>query len=400
MNEKKLENLYVTGKYSFLLKEIKELAYDTPSATLNKIEKAVCLSYHTRTLIRLGRIHEAEKLINRIVDFDCNEPFSISALLCCTSRINLLITKGRASESLELGMCVKTLIEKNKTELSKYPELMGFWCAFFYFLLGIANFYQFQNDQARFYFQKGLKEDHTNLYVRAKCLYYTAFLEQEQGNQRKFFELLEDSLEIFKSLDARQGIAWIRAWLGNYFLQKGELEKAQTNFHQALDSFRLISDSQGIRLVNSLIGLMHYQVGNLKEAKGILEDSFESAMQIGNPMIASYCLIPLVLLYIGSGNRNKAERCIKEFQKLSKISSSDRAKLHCRATEAIFLKSSPRLIDKARAQQLFLQLLKDKDDDVQSHGAYVWITSDKTFSFLVIFHLAELYLDEYKLSEN
>ena len=89
MNQDTLERLYVTGKYPLLLEEINKLTYDSPSTSLNKIEQAICLSYHSRSLIRLGRVDEAEELINRITNYDINESFSISSLLYQTSIINL-----------------------------------------------------------------------------------------------------------------------------------------------------------------------------------------------------------------------------------------------------------------------------------------------------------------------
>ena len=64
MNQDTLEHLYVTGNYSTLLEEITKLAYTHPSTELTDIERAICLSYHSRALIRLAKVNEAENLIN------------------------------------------------------------------------------------------------------------------------------------------------------------------------------------------------------------------------------------------------------------------------------------------------------------------------------------------------
>lgn len=238
-----------------------------------------------------------------------------------------------------------------------------------------------------------------NLYIKAKCSYYMAFLEQEKGETSKFFDLLAESLVIYHTIDAKQGIAWVTAWQGQFFLQRGDFDVAKTKFSQALELFRSISDSQGLDLVNSLIGLMFYQQGKSEQAEEMLEKAFDSSIKIGNPMILSYCVIPLILLYIASGNRSKAQNCISELREVCKNASSDRVKVHRLITEAIFLKSSSRFSDKAKAQNMFLELLNE-DGEIQSHGSYVWLTSDKSFSYLVITHLAELYLEEFKLSED
>lgn len=395
MNQETLEHLYVTGNYSLLLEEINKIAYNQPSSKCNDIEKAICVYYHSSALIRLGKVNKAENLINKIIKFD--KSFTISSLINQTSLLSLQITQGKVSEALENGLKTPNLIEEKKNELSKHPQTLSFWSAYLYYWIGIGYFYQFKNDLAKIYFQKSLSVNQTNLFVKGKCLYYMAFLELEKGEISSFFDLLEKSLEIYQTIDAKQGIAWITAWQGQYFLQKGDFQIARSKISQASELFGSISDLQGTNLVNSLVGLMYYQQGRLTQAKHFLEDSFKSSIEIGNPMIASYCLIPLILLYIESRNRSQAENVIQEFKELNRNSTSDRVKVHYLVAQAIFLKSSSRFYDKAQAQRILKELL---NEEIQAHGSYVWLTSDTTFSFLIIIYLAELYIEEFKLSED
>ncbi|UCE14591.1 MAG: tetratricopeptide repeat protein [Candidatus Heimdallarchaeota archaeon] len=395
MNQDAMENLYVTGNYSSLLEKITNLAYNDPSSKLTDIEKAIYLFYHSRALIRLGEVNDAEILLRKFVDIDY-KAFFVSSLINQISVINLQITQGKVNEAIENGKIAIELVEQKN--LSNYPQL-SFWSPFLYYFIGIAYFYHFKNDLAWKYFQKSLDISQTNLLIKAKSLYYMAFLKLEKGDTSKFFALLNECLEVYHAIDAKQGIAWVGAWLGQYFLQRGDFSKADLNFTQALELFKLINDVQGLNLVNSLIGLMFYQQGKLRQAESMLEKAFDSSIEIGNPMILSYCVIPLILLYIESGNRVKAQKCINQLKEVCKDSTSDRVKVHSLVTEAIFLKSSSRFSDKAQAQNKFLELLNE-DGEKQSHGSYVWLTSDKSFSYLVITHLAELYLEEFKLSED
>lgn len=400
MDQETLEKLYVTGEYSLVLEEINKSAYNDPLTKFNKIEKAICLSYHSRALIRLGEVHEAENLIREIPKMKFDESFSISNLIDLTSIINLQITQGEVNDAIKNGITVTSLIEQRENKLSSHPRLLSFWGSFLYYWIGIAYFYQLRNDLARINFQRSIVINQTNLFIKAKSLYYTAFLELENGDTSKFFDLLDDSLVIYHSLDAKQGIGWVTAWQGQFFLQKGDFHEANRRILEASELFRSIGDMQGINLVNSLTGLMFYQQGKLEQAEEILEQAFDSSIKIGNPMIASYCLIPLILLYIEFGNRSKAQKCIQEFQDSSGKSNSVRVKVHRQVAEAIFLKSSSRFSDKAQAQKKFLELLNERDEESYVHGPYVFLTSDTTFSFLVLIHLAELYLEEFKLSED
>ncbi len=114
MNQEALENLYITGEYSLLLKEINKLAYNDPSTTLNDLEKAICISYHSRALIRLGEITEAEKIIHKISHINFTKSFSISSLIYLTSIINLQITQGNITEALKNGLNTTKFIAQNE----------------------------------------------------------------------------------------------------------------------------------------------------------------------------------------------------------------------------------------------------------------------------------------------
>ena len=395
MNHNDFEQLYVTGNFRKLIETITNLAYSQPSTNLTSKERAICLFYHSRSLIRLGNVNGAEDLITERYN---SEEFSISNLINLNTIINLLITQGKVDEAIRDGMDVIAILEEREHELVEKPEDQ-FWFPFPYYFIGIAFFYKFKNDLAWNFFQKSLGVNQTNLFIRAKCLYYMAFLELEKGGTSKFFNLLEESLVIYRKLDAKQGIAWNKAWLGQFYLQRGDFESANTNFSQASELFRTINDLQGSSLVNSLIGLMYYQQGNIKQAKEMLELAFETSIEIGNPMILSYCVIPLILLYVDLGDHLTAQKCINQLEEACKNADSERVKVHSLIAKAIYLKASSRFSEKAQAQNILLTLLNEEGEK-QSHGSHVWLTSDKSFSFLVITHLAELYLEEFKISED
>ncbi len=398
MNQNGLENLYVTGNYSLLIEEIAKSTYNRPLSKLTDMEKAIYLFYHSRTLIRLGDVSEAESLISKFSKIDFKVSIS-SSFINQISSINLFITQTRLDEAIREGINTITLLKQNEIRVSVDPKILSFWEPFLYYFIGIAYFYKFKNDLAWNYFQKSLEYNQLNLLIKAKSLYYMAFLKLEKGDTSNFFNLLDECMEVYNSIDAKQGIAWVKAWQGQFFLQRGDFKKAKKNFSQALELFKLINDFQGLNLVNSLIGLMFYQEGKLKKSEIMLEKSFGSSIKVGNPMILSYCVIPLILLYIDSENRSRAQECLDELKEVCKDSTSDRVKVHNLITEAIFLKSSSRFSDKAQAQKILLDLLNE-DGHIQKHGSYVWLTSDKSFSYLVITHLAELYLEEFKLSED
>ncbi|PWI47019.1 hypothetical protein CEE45_13675 [Candidatus Heimdallarchaeota archaeon B3_Heim] len=400
MNQETLEHLYVTGDYSLLLEEIDELRYNHSSTKLSDLEKAICVSYHTRALIRLGKVKDAKETIEKISKPDITKHYTISSLIYQTSIINLHITRGNITEAINKGFTTISIVEQQKLEFSENSKFLSFWSSFLYFLIGMAHYYEFKNNSAAKYFQKSLKVNESNQFIKAKCLYYSAFIEREKGNITKYYELLEESLKIFQTIDAKQGMAWIGTWQGQYSLHKGEFKEAKEKFSEVLALFRSISDIQGLNVVNSLTGLMFYQQGEIEQAEEILREAFDSSVEIGNPMILSYCYLPLVFLYVESKNRPKAHECNQKFQEFSKTTSNEVVKLHGSLAKAIFLKSSSRFIDKGHAQQIFHKLLEDANSERYPKHAQILPTSDKDFSFLVVSHLIELYIEEFKLTED
>ncbi|MHA2110361.1 MAG: hypothetical protein ACW98W_02720 [Candidatus Hodarchaeales archaeon] len=126
MNQDALEHLYVIGEYSLLLEEINNLEYNHPLTKLNDLEKAICVSYHSRALIRLGEVKEAENLISKTPNINFNEHSFISSLVYQTSTINLQITQGNITEALKNGLSTTTLVAQKKHELEKHLKTLSF----------------------------------------------------------------------------------------------------------------------------------------------------------------------------------------------------------------------------------------------------------------------------------
>ncbi|MFW9854355.1 MAG: hypothetical protein ACFFFG_04815 [Candidatus Thorarchaeota archaeon] len=397
MDQERLEHLYVTGEYVNLLEELEKPGYVDPSSTLTELEIAICLSYHIRTLIRLGKIDQAKTLVDKIPEIDFDDSFSISSLINLISIMNVQITDGHITEAITSGMTAKRAIKRKFQTFSDQSDVVCFWRSFLEYLLGMAHYYQINNDLAYKHFEKSLELNKTNLYIRGKALYYMAFIKQAMKDRTGYIKLLEASLGYFESIGAKQGMAWIFAWQGQQFLREGDLGSVNDKLTEAMELFVSISDVQGISLVNSLKGLMYYQLGELEMAEKVLEHAFDFCLSIGNPVVLSYSFLPLIQLYIESKNRSKAQNAILRFQEFARSSPNKIVQLNGSLAEAIFLKSSSRIIDRAKAQGIFFDLL-NKENVPQSVSALA--TVDKDLSFIVVFHLIELYLDEFKIAED
>ena len=110
-------------------------------------------------------------------------------------------------------------------------------------------------------------------------------------------------------------------------------------------------------------------------------------------MLSSYILLPFVLVNIHLGNKYIIEKNLKLFEVINKDS---RVKFHLDLCKALFLKSSTRLIDKAKAEELFIELLHKSKTESDNF----FITGDKSIRFFLLINLAEIYYMEFLISND
>ncbi|MFW9777980.1 MAG: hypothetical protein ACFFE8_03935 [Candidatus Heimdallarchaeota archaeon] len=256
MDQERLEHLYVTGEYPTLLDELHNLGYNKPSTNLTEFEVAICFSYHIRTLIRIGKTNEAERLHTEIPKIQLDDSFSITDLVHLTTLLNLKIERGKISDAIRKGLRATRLLEIVEANFSRQSENLSIWGGFLYYLIGMA--YQHQGDWrlADGYFQKTLDLNQISPYIRAKSLYYMAFLVQAREEFTERGRLLEESLDIFKTIGAKQGMAWIYARQGQALIVDGDIPAANNKYNKALKLFKSIGDVSGVNAVNIFMSTM------------------------------------------------------------------------------------------------------------------------------------------------
>ena len=378
-----IEELYIHGEYQKIL--------DFPNDSLDQIQSAILNSYKSRSLIRLGKIHESETLVSGFEVRKLNTDSSIADLINETSLFNLLNTLGRS----------KTVIERSETNniiddlQVKNGSLSGFWACFYFYLVGMAYYYELDYEKSTNCYLKSLEINKNNQYIKGKSYYYLGYIALEQDDQKNFIKYTDQSLEILKSLHANQAISWIYIWRGNQLIQKGDYIQAEDYLNQAFDLVNSVGGAQETNFIKSLLGLISYNNGELEKAKELLNESFSVSAKLGNPMLTSYILLPFIVVNLESGNSNRKfiEDNLKIFEQFNK----DRRVLSLlKLAQAIFLKSSPKFVDKAKAQSIFIELL----EKLETESNFVSSSGDKTTRFLLTINLAEIYYLEFLTSKD
>lgn len=400
MNFKNLERLYVTGEYIKLIEDINYLLDSKSNLEFSNIDKSIIISYQSRALIRLGKVEKVENLLKNTNQGKKNEELSIQNLINETSLINLYLTTNAIQDMVENGKISLEMLNYGQiNHLKQNSTLYEYWASYYLYLIGIYYYYKLEYNISKDYFINSLELNKTNDFIKAKSYYYLTFLETE-FDTKKIEKNLERSLILFKKLEAKQGIAWIYLWQGQILIQNGDFKNSKTKLTKGLNLFTEIKEETGLNLVRSLQGLVLFHEGHNIKARDILNDSLKKSINLGNPMIASYCLIPFVIVNLEFGNRDIVKSYLDLFKSKYNKTKDKRVKIHFEISEILYKKQSNNLKEKDSAKKKLLKLLELTKNLENNISNSIYIGGDKSLEFFLIMHLAELYYYDFVTSKE
>jgi len=127
-----------------------------------------------------------------------------------------------------------------------------------------------------------LAQLHGETSLRARLLRVAGIITGHQGNSSRATHLLEESLNIWRTLGEKQGIASVLLSLGVGALMHGDYERAILYYEECLPLVRETGDKQGAALVLSSLGLTLFYQGNQKRAWSLFEESLALFKELGD----------------------------------------------------------------------------------------------------------------------
>jgi tetratricopeptide (TPR) repeat protein len=169
--------------------------------------------------------------------------------------------------------------------------------------------------------------------------------------------------------------------MGEVYGLRGELNQAVKCYTEAFEIYEELDNKYGYCVVLGNLGILFSQKGELDRASEYLERSLRIDEELGNSLTASESLLWLVSVAI---DREAMEDAKEYSQRLCRIADQEESKVikqNCGLAEALVLKASPRIKDKAKAQETLQQLVEDGT-------AYYMVT------ITAMLNLCELLLEE------
>jgi tetratricopeptide (TPR) repeat protein len=146
---------------------------------------------------------------------------------------------------------------------------------------------------------------------RASALNNIGLIYYDKGDLERAQKYYQDALDINRKIGYKEGEAGQLGNIGLIYYDKGDLERAQKYYQDALDIDRRIGYKQGEAIQLGNIGLIYYVKGDLEGAQKYYQDALDINREIGHKQGEANQLGNIGLIYYVKGD---LERALKYYQ--------------------------------------------------------------------------------------
>lgn len=148
----------------------------------------------------------------------------------------------------------------------------------------------------------------TPITARAEALNTAGMLARYQGDYGQAFTLTNESLQIYRQLEDKQGLANSLANLGFVSLYHNHMEMARSLYEESLSLNRQLLNSQGIADTLSHLALVAFYEGDSAKARVMDEESLALWQQLGDQQGIAWALHRLGNVMLSQGNEAEAHQ--------------------------------------------------------------------------------------------
>jgi len=202
-------------------------------------------------------------------------------------------------------------------------------------------------------------------------------------------EHIKNALSLAKEIKFNHyWIALCQLYFGGYYYSIGEMDTSLKHNIRSLELFKKINSSFNIAILLNNLGGLYGEIGEYKLAVEHLEESINILEQIPQSFISIEDTIEsLIDLAVEHGDNKCAQKYFHRLENIYNQKKGDRIKFGYKFTKALILKASSRIRDKAKAEELFKELIE----------------TDTIFFDAIIkahIHLCDILLTEYRIENN
>jgi len=200
---------------------------------------------------------------------------------------------------------------------------------------------------------------------------------------------LKKALSLAKEINFNHfWIALCQIFFGVYYMSIGEMDKSLKYNIKALELFKKIKSSLNIAIVLNNMGILYGEMGEYELAVEHLEESINLLEQIPQGFFSiENAIESLITLAVEHGDNERAQKYFHRLEDIYNQKRNDRIEIFYKFDKALILKTSSRIRDKAKAEELFKELIE----------------TDTIALDLIIkahIHLCDILLTEYRIENN
>ncbi|MFW9915298.1 MAG: tetratricopeptide repeat protein [Candidatus Thorarchaeota archaeon] len=254
-------------------------------------------------------------------------------------------------------------------------------------LTNIGTFHQGKGelDRALEYCQQGLAlfQELDNKGQMAYSLGAIGGIYFAKGDLDRALEYWQQGRSIVEELGNKWAIANSLNGIGVLYWHRGDVDRALEHVEQALAIWQELDNKYEIANTLGVIGLILWQKGALEQASAHLQEMLSYHEEQGHSIMIGWGLFQLILVSLDMGSHEQIQQNLERLQHIHAQMDHKGLSQAYRAAQALVLKASPRIRDKARAQELLQEL-------VDEEMIIFFITQ------IAMVNLCELLLDELK----
>lgn len=227
-----------------------------------------------------------------------------------------------------------------------------------------------------------LKKQIGNIIDIARTLHNIGKTYVSMGEFTKALKYLEQSLSLKEKIGNLSSIALTLNEIGVIYLMRGELDSAENTFKRIYKIRRKLGCSNlATPMIN--LGLINRYRNKLDEAQKYYLAALKTAKENGEWDLLGTIYYNLIDLEVNRNNKEKAQQYLYELEGILEHYNTKNLKIDYLLAKAVLLKNNPRVIDKAEAQKIYLEIAAIKNLEISKKSE-------------AIIYLCELLFEDYE----
>ncbi len=333
---------------------------------LNKLVQKPTLSLSdelllSSLLIRVGDWEKTFKIAEQAFQKAHNSQnylHSVNAILNMTHALIMIGDLEKSSKLLEKSEGLYNIISKNpQVKLEDVEAYKAYNKASLSFFLGKKeDSLKYMRRSLELREKIGNKRNIAESLLGLSNLYRLSEIDFERS-----FDYTNRCLKISKELNDQRLIASAYFNLGYIYYLKGELEKSLSYYELALSYFENTNNLYNYLGTMNNMAFTYRAQGKLDKALELLANCIKSSDKIKSNWMKVGYYVGMVELCLDKGDIKKAEEYSEKVKQIHDTEKTDYIKRDYKYTQALILKKSSRLQNRAKAENVLKSLIQDED---------------------------------------